>query len=195
MTLNENNFRKCVIKFRQDQLIGRFVKSVLATLIISGNAIYSAESYAAADTNTLAISADVQETCDITTTAVAFGEYDPVVTNASTDLDNTGGKITLVCTAGTTATVILDDGLHENTGSTADAPLRRLSDGTNFINYQLYSDSLGGTVWGGTVATGKVIGTHDGSTPEDMTVYARIPAGQNVPVGSYSDTVQVTASY
>ena len=51
-----------------------------------------------ASTN-LAVSATVAKNCSITTTAVAFGSYDPVVANASTPLDGTG-TVVVTCTKG-----------------------------------------------------------------------------------------------
>ena len=48
-------------------------------------------------------------------------------------------------------------------------------------------------VWGGTAASDV---PHTGTgTETSLTVYGRIPAGQNVPAGSYSDTVVATVTF
>ena len=62
--------------------------------------------------------------CTISTAALAFGSYDPVVTNAATNLDGTG-TVTVACTKGLTATVGL--GL----GSNASGSTRRMGDGAS----------------------------------------------------------------
>ena len=49
-----------------------------------------------ASTN-LTVSATVAKNCSITTTAVAFGSYDPVVANAATPLAGTG-TVVVTCT-------------------------------------------------------------------------------------------------
>jgi len=84
----------------------------------------------------------VTNNCTISTVALAFGSYDPVVANASTNLDGTG-TVVVACTKGSTATIGL--GLGSNvTGST-----RRMRDGgTNYLTYELYQDSGRATVWG-----------------------------------------------
>ena len=156
----------------------RALRLALTTAMAASAFIYSMESHAAADTTTLGVSADVQETCDITTTAVAFGEYDPIVVHKTNDLPNSGGNVAVVCTAGTTATILLDEGLHKDGTSAINAPVRNMANGTHLINYQIYQDSGFATVWGGDSLTGIAVTTGaDGSTTQNMQVYAKVPAG------------------
>src|SRR5512143_902396 len=54
---------------------------------------------AATATANLGVSATVTNNCTISTTALAFGSYDPVVANASTNLDGTGA-VSVACTKG-----------------------------------------------------------------------------------------------
>ena len=57
----------------------------------------------------------------------------------------------------------------------------------------MYSDAGRTTTWGDTAGTGKAdTGTGTTST---LTVYGQVAAGQNVPVGSYADTVVATVTY
>lgn len=134
-------------------------------------------------TTTLLVTATVVAACNVSTTPVAFGAYNPT---AGTHLDGTG-TVSVTCTNGTSYTVALDGGAQ------ADVTTRAMSAGAHGLNYQLYSDSARTSVWGLTGA-GLVAGTGTGS-PIDHTVYGRIPSEQNVPPGSYSDTVNVTVTY
>src|SRR5438270_5378606 len=77
---------------------------------------------AASASANLAASSSVANNCTISTAALAFGAYDPVVANASTNLD-ASGTVSIACTKGATATIDLDLGANA-TGST-----RRLTDG------------------------------------------------------------------
>jgi spore coat protein U-like protein len=71
-----------------------------------------------------------------------------------------------------------------------------MANGANLLNYAVYTDSARSTVWGdgGAGATATIDGTGSG-TAQSTTIYGRIPAGQTVPAGSYSDTVNVTVTY
>jgi spore coat protein U-like protein len=148
---------------------------------------------AGSQTDNLTVQATVDANCTITTTAVDFGSYDPVVANKTTDL-TAQGKVSVLCTTGAAATVTLGQGSNADTGSTDAAPVRRLKHGTaDFLSYALFSDAGLTTAWGNTAGTG-VGHTGDGAS-HDLTVYGNLLAGQNVPVGTYTDTVVATISF
>ncbi len=134
---------------------------------------------AATATATFQVTATVAATCSATTTNLGFGTY----TGAQIDQTNT---IDVTCTNGTTYTVGL------NNGANYSAPNRRMTNGTNFLNYDLYNDAPGGTRWGD--GSGTVNGTGNGMA-QTLTVYGRLPAGQTLYTGSYTDTIQVTITY
>ena len=69
-----------------------------------------------------------------------------------------------------------------------------MASGLNRMAYFLYQDSGEATVWGNTQATG-VAQTGTGNAGTTLTVYGDITAGQNVPVGSYADTVVATVNF
>ena len=125
----------------------------------------------------------------ITTQPVAFPSYNPVNT-APTDGQ---GNVGVAATAGLPYTIALGGGLA------AAPPQRRLQSGVNMLNYNLYLDSTRTSVWGeGTL--GFPGGTRAGSgtgtaTTINHPVFGRIPSGQGVPAGSYSDTVVVTVTF
>ena len=144
---------------------------------------------AATATANLGVTATVSNNCTISTTAVGFGSYDPVVAHASTNLDGTGTVI-VACTKGAVATVGL--GLGSNvTGST-----RRLKDpGTNYLTYELYRDAGRTSVWGDAGAALLSPGAAPSKTARTFTVYGRIPQNQDIPAGAYTDTVVATVNF
>jgi spore coat protein U-like protein len=135
-----------------------------------------------------------QNSCDLSvTTNVGFGAYDPIGTNAATPLDATG-VVQVACTSGAPYTLTLDQGTHAASGSTTSVPLRQMASGSYRLPYFLYQNSGHSTVWGDTAGTG--VGATGTGGYVNYTVYGRIPAGQTAAgVGSYTDTVTVTASY
>ena len=140
-------------------------------------------------TATIAVSATVRRNCTITTTPLAFGTYDPVVANATTPLDATS-TVTIACTMGTPATIGLDD------GSNAVASQRRLTNGSSaYMNYQMFLDSTHATVWGNESANQLDAGTAPSKEPRAFPVYGRIPSGQDVPIGPFSDAVVATVNF
>lgn len=144
---------------------------------------------AAAQTAQLTVTATVLDACEVTSGTLDFGTYDPLSGQAVTG----SGTFTVTCTKDTPATIVLDQGMNPDSGSTDDNPLRRMASGTNYLSYALYSDSNGVNVWGNTAATGVAfIGT---GTPETFTVYGVIPASQNVPAGQYTDTVTIQVTF
>jgi spore coat protein U-like protein len=143
-------------------------------------------------TKTFTVSADVTANCTIGATDLNFGSYDPVVANKTTALDvNT--SVTVLCTKGSTGvTVGLDTGIHAAGGN------RFMSNGTDGLQYELYSDSVGGTVWansGSGLVTWPVFGPIGAGAGVPHTVYGRVPAGQDVSVGAYTDTVTATVNF
>ena len=139
----------------------------------------------AAETANLAVSASVAANCTITTAPVAFGGYDPIVTNTSAALDQTG-TVSVRCTNGSATTVTLGEGGNFST-------TRRMVSGLNFLAYELYSDASREQIWGES-AESDVAHTGTG-TVTGLTVYGRIPGAQNVPVGTYADTVVATVTF
>jgi len=147
---------------------------------------------ASPQTANLSVTATVSANCTIATTAVAFGQYDPVVAQASADLPATG-KVSVTCTTGAPATITLGQGVDPDPSSTDAAPVRRMKAGTDYLSYNLYSENTHTDVWGND-ATSDVENTGTGAN-QDITVYGLVPAGQNVPTGNYADTVVATITF
>ena len=64
---------------------------------------------AATATSNLSVTASVSANCTISTSAVAFGAYDPLGTNATNPLNGTG-SVSVTCTNGASTTVTLGQG-------------------------------------------------------------------------------------
>jgi spore coat protein U-like protein len=102
--------------------------------------------------------------------------------------------LTVSCTNGSASTITLGQGVNFATGSTDALPARRALNGTaNFLNYALYQDAGSVTIWGNTALTGEAhIGTGNLDT---VIVYASMAAAQNVPAGTYSDSIVATVTF
>ncbi|MFI5394788.1 MAG: spore coat U domain-containing protein [Candidatus Binatia bacterium] len=168
--------------------MGRAFLMLLVSLAVA------APAWAGSTTANLSVGASVTNNCIISTTATAFGAYDPIVTNKTAPLDSSNGKVTITCAKGTTATIGLGAGLN---AASATGTSRALSDGTStqFLNYELYNESSRTTVWTNS-GTGLLSPAAAPSrAARDFMVYGRVPADQNVPSGTYSDTVLVTINF
>jgi spore coat protein U domain-containing protein, fimbrial subunit CupE1/2/3/6 len=145
---------------------------------------------AANETASLTVSATVTNNCTISTAALAFAQYDPVIANASADLDGTG-RVTVACTKGASPNIGL------GSGSSAAGTARRLSDGSgvNYLAYELFQDSGRSVSW---TNAGSGVMTPVAATSKsarDFTVYGRISGNQDVPAGAYRDSVVATVNF
>jgi spore coat protein U-like protein len=122
--------------------------------------------------------------CSVSTTAVAFGTYDP---HSGTATDGVG-SITLSCDKNNAPTMTV--GI--STGQSGGYATRRMSAGAWTLNYNLYTSATRTTVWGDG-SGGTSAPTPPG--PGTYTIYGRIAPLQNVGAGSYSDSVSVTITY
>lgn len=121
-------------------------------------------------------------TCNVSTQGVSFGAYDVFSTQ---QLDG-AGTIGVSCDVSTTHSISLSPGAGSYAG-------RTMASGAHTLTYNLYRDATRTSVWGdGTSGTATVGGT---ATSESISLYGRIPAQQNKPVGSYSDSITVTLTF
>lgn len=172
-----------------------YILSAIAagSLALAASPLFAASSPAVG----LAISASVAAKCIVSSTAeVAFGPYDPITTNSSAgaDLDTTG-SVGIKCTPGNGASISLDS------GSNASVNQRRMigpsGSSSQFLLYNLYTDSPGGTAWGNgsNGASPLTISASTNASERTFTVHGRVPKGQDVNTGSFSDTVQATVNF
>ena len=170
--------------------------SALSLALATAGLIGAAPAFAGTVTGSLPVSATVANSCVISSVnAIAFGAYDPANANASAPLKATGA-VNVTCTKGGSVSVALDQGANPTASSTCVAPARQMKDsGTDVLAYSIYSDSADTKAWG-CDATNEVSFTSASvSTPTALSTYGSIPAAQDVPAGSYNDTVTVTVSF
>jgi spore coat protein U-like protein len=86
-----------------------------------------------------------------------------------------------------------DIGLNEGTGSGATIATRKMTSGSNTINYSLYTDTARTSVWGNTAGT-MHHGTGNGAA-QPYTVFGRVPVQAMPAPGAYTDTITVTVTY
>jgi spore coat protein U domain-containing protein, fimbrial subunit CupE1/2/3/6 len=120
--------------------------------------------------------------CTLGVQGVTFGSYD---TLSAQNTDSAGG-VSVSCDSSDTFTIALSSG-HGTMLS------RQMQSGAYSMAYNLYTDSLRSIIWGdGTSGTTLVSTTGTSATYE---VYGRIPAAQNLPAGSYNDSIIVTLTF
>lgn len=137
----------------------------------------------------MTVSATVAANCVVGAGNMSFGTYDGSAAKTGTS------NVTVRCSNGTPYDVKLSTG----GGSYG---TRLLTDGTNDLEYNLYTSGAYTTVWGdGTASTGFESGTGTGlSSSQAIThvVHGQLPnssANQDAPPGDYVDTVTVTVEY
>jgi spore coat protein U-like protein len=126
--------------------------------------------------------------CSTYSNQVVFGNY-------SGSLINVAATITVQCdTAGTAFQI----GLSAGNAPGATITNRMMyggTGGTNTLGYQLFSNASHTLNWGNSSGTGWVTGTiAAANTPQNYTVYATMPANENSPTGSYTDTIAISVT-
>jgi spore coat protein U-like protein len=173
------------------------MRIALLALAVTGSMFAAASANAANATGNLNVTANVASSCIVSSPgSLAFGAYDPVNVNNASPKDGQG-TINVRCTRGTTTTIALEQGQNPAGGSSCTTPLRRMNDGgAERLRYDLFSDSTRTTTWGCTTGTNTT--SHQSTNSANaasLDVWGRIPAGQDVAPGNYSDTVQITLTF
>ena len=141
------------------------------------------------------VTATVVPMCtNLTATDMAFGNYNTFSSTAG----QANSTVSFQCTIGS------QPEMQVGFGSNASGNQRRMASGTSYLSYGIYQEqsfaeqflpwvsyyvSQAGTTSSITPAP------LTSSSPVNVTLYGQLPALQDVPVGSYSDTVQVTLEY
>lgn len=122
---------------------------------------------------------------------VAFGNYDPFATGAATS----NGTLAFRCTGVGAGTV--DVVVDLSKGSSPSYTPRTMLNGLIAMNYNLYIDSFGLSIWGDGTGGSFPYGPFGVSNNQDvtLTIYGQIPAGQDLPPGSYTDTITASVNY
>jgi spore coat protein U-like protein len=137
---------------------------------------------AGTDTDTLSVTATVQNACALNGGAMSFGQY---LSGQAGDL-NVNGQINYVNCNGTIS-FELDGGQSGNVSA------RKMKSGANELNYQLFRNNTRTAVFGQGADKQEILLLTPLSGKVD--VFGRIPGGQAVPAGDYSDIVNVTLTF
>ena len=168
----------------------------LVLLALAAGTAFAGNAFAANSpiSGSFEVRANVPGSCVLVSdTAIDFGDYDPVDANATT-ADTANGNIVLRCTKNTAYRVKLDEGMHKAAASTCTAPARRMSDGTEFINYVILGSD--NAAWGCTDnTTDRGFTAASSNTDITLVTYGAASAGQDVGVGVYTDTVTYTVTF
>jgi spore coat protein U-like protein len=109
----------------------------------------------------------------------------------------TGGSgstpLAVTLSPGVAASIRLDQGRSPGTGSTDAAPVRRMTANGSYLAYELYQDAGHTIPWANTAATAKAV-VGSGSNLQ-LPVHVRVLPGQNVPAGTYTDTVTIAIDF
>ena len=130
------------------------------------------------------------QNCTIgTVVPVAFGTYNVFAATALA----VNGSIAVSCGGSGSGSVTLDKG--QNSSSFVSRAMKRTG-GATLLTYNLYTDAATTIVWGdgtGGSTTQTLSGNNNLSVT--LTVFGKMGAGQDVPAGSYTDTVVITVNF
>jgi spore coat protein U-like protein len=143
--------------------------------------VLAAPAEAGTATATLTVTANVRSGCSIENGSLDFGDY---TAGQSADLLGSGTIRIRNCPG--TVTIELDGGRSGNVRN------RQLASGADRLNYQLFKDTARQQVWG-TGADAFTMQILQSDAP--IQVFGRIPGGQRVPAGTYSDSVTITMTF
>jgi len=136
-------------------------------------------------TANLDISLKVIATCTINAASFAFTDQ---VVGFTADVS---GSVTVnaKCATGTPYKLGFGNGVNSN-GSQ-----RRLANGSNYINYQLYTSSTYADILDMDFTGTKVFSGNGSGIDQPYNVYARAAGTPGAPIGDYTDTVVMTIDY
>ncbi len=166
----------------------KFVTLPFRFIIGAALATMSLPTLAATTTSTFAVNATVVATCSVSASALNFGASIPTPVNLNIDVTST---ITATCSNAVPFSIALNAG----NGAGATMGSRKMTSGSNTVNYTMYIDPGRSTVWGDGTQNSFVNSLTGTGSAQPITVYGRIPTGQQPALGTYNDTVLVTLSF
>jgi spore coat protein U-like protein len=161
------------------------MKIRLVPALVVGSMLFAAGlAQAQTATGQMGVSAEVTRTCTLSAAPLAFGTLSVLEVNSGSAV------VTLVCNGTSTVTTIL-----VGMGANPEPPTtqRNMISDTNLIPYTLHVLEAGGA----DIATdGAVTLVQEGTTNTySATLYGKIQPSTAYQMGSYSDTVVITAAY
>lgn len=126
--------------------------------------------------------------CSVSTTPIVFGTYNVFSTSP---VDSTG-TVSYRCNGGAHGLLVTI-----TKGQSVTFLPRELGKGLEKLSYNLFHDAARTSVWGDYASgTSAHLDPHPPNNQNvNVTVYGRIPPGQDISAGSYSDTVTVVVNF
>ncbi|MEH2244839.1 Csu type fimbrial protein [Nostoc sp.] len=124
--------------------------------------------------------------CNVTISSVNFGSYD--VFDGSNETST--GSIFYNCSSATPVPTSITIDLSQGNGLSYTP--RKLTFGSNYLNYNLYLDAAGSQIWGDGTNSDHYISS---TLTDTVTIYGIIPARQNAKVGNYTDSITATVNF
>jgi spore coat protein U-like protein len=125
----------------------------------------------------------------VSATAMSFGTYNAASPSATT----ANATITVSCVDA--ARELPNFTVALSTGGSGTYSPRRLSSGANTLSYNIYTTAGFTSVWGNGTGGSVIVSDNGAVNSVSFTAYGRVPAGQYVAAGSYTDTITVTVTY
>lgn len=143
---------------------------------------------------TIGVSATLLKACEagsssggnVSFGSLNFGTVYFLSTSVSVAGQQNAGAIRVKCNNGTSYNVLLNGG---QSGNTAARYLK--SAAGQQVNYNLYTNNAHNTIWDNLTGVSQTANGQDNWLP----VYGMIPVQSTPPIGSYTDTVQVTINW
>ena len=159
------------------------MKKLMSKLLLAGAmaGAMATAAHAVTATNTFQARITIQADCEVTSpTDLDFGTSGLLNNNI-----DTSSTFNVKCTNGVGYTIDLGNGAN------ASGTQNRMTNGTEFVNYETYQDSARTQLWD---AANTVAATGTG-VDQSYTVYGRVPPQATPSAGNYTDTVTITVTY
>ena len=160
-------------------------RSRIAAALLGTSVLFATPAFAI-NTDTFGVSLTIEHECTITAGDLTFPNTGMIDHNVDTT-----AALNVLCTDESPYAI----GLSAGANAGGDTGARKLiGPGGRTVDYQLYTSGGFSTIWGNDMGV-DTVDNEEAEESNDYTIHARVPTGQNVPAGEYTDTVTATVWY